>query len=187
MAIGTTAAILGGLGAAGVGGSLLGASKQAKASKQAAKTQSASAQKALDFQRQIYEQNVRRLLPYQQIGLGAGTKLASLAGVAPAAMGPRLNQFAGPPPPGMMGAPPPGMMGPPRPGMGGPLPPDMPPPGMALPPGAMPTRPLPTMGMGAAQLQGGGVPLGAFGFGAARARPRLPMRSAPMYSGGMPY
>lgn len=78
MAISTTAAILGG---AAIGGSLLGASKAAKAAKKAGQLQYQAGQDALQFQRQAFDQIRQDNEPFRQIGLSAATALAGGLGL----------------------------------------------------------------------------------------------------------
>lgn len=68
MSIGTSAAIAIGLGAAGAGASIIGASKAAGAAKTAAQIQANSGEQALDFEKQIYGDTKSNLSPYVSAG-----------------------------------------------------------------------------------------------------------------------
>ena len=82
MPFATTAAIVGGLSAAGsLGGAALaahGAGKQADAATQAAELQHEDAQAALDFQKQQYAQEQQNISPWLQAGQGAVSSLSGM-------------------------------------------------------------------------------------------------------------
>lgn len=88
---GATAAIIGGIGAAGsvasgvIGANAAGnaASTQANSANYAAQLQSQEAQNALNFQEQQYNQGQQNLQPWLQTGTGALSQLASLEGISP--------------------------------------------------------------------------------------------------------
>src|SRR5262249_54231482 len=90
--IGTTAAIIGGLAAAGssiAGGAMASsaankaAKAQADAANQAAELQHQDAQAALDFQKQQYGDTLRLLSPYYNTGTSALGNLGFLMGLRP--------------------------------------------------------------------------------------------------------
>src|SRR3569833_513732 len=86
-----TAAIVGGIGAAGsLGGAALGssaakdaASTQANAANQAAQYQYQASQNALDFQKQQYNQTQQNIAPWLQMGAGGLGQLGYLLGITP--------------------------------------------------------------------------------------------------------
>ena len=82
MPFATTAAIIGGISAAGsLGGAALashGAGKQADAAMQAAQLQHQDAQDALNFQKQEYADQQKNIAPWLQAGQGAITSLSDM-------------------------------------------------------------------------------------------------------------
>lgn len=73
LAVGSIAA-----GVGGVGASLYGAHEQSQAAKSAAQLQAEEAQKSLDFQKQVYSENVARQAPWLKAGTGAIDTLSGL-------------------------------------------------------------------------------------------------------------
>jgi hypothetical protein len=100
--IGTTAAIALGLGS--LGAQAVGSAMQARGAKQAANTQAAYANRALDLQRQMYQEQQQRLAPYQQVGQSMLPGMQNFLQTttprglsAPFPPGLSLSQFAAPP------------------------------------------------------------------------------------------
>jgi len=84
MSAATATIITGAAIAASTAGSVYAAKKGASTAKEAAKTQSDSADKALDLQKSMYEQQQANLSPYRQVGQGSLQNLGnfqSFAGV----------------------------------------------------------------------------------------------------------
>lgn len=80
MRICVTAAVVGGIGAAGaVASSAIGAS----AAQDAAQTQADAANRSADIQQQMYNQTRTDLMPYQQVGQGAIAGYQNLLGTGP--------------------------------------------------------------------------------------------------------
>lgn len=128
MAIATTTAIAIGATAASAGASVYGAKKAAGASKQAASAQERSANRAMDLQRNIYNQQQQMQSPFVGLGQQAAMTLGRLSGVTPG------SRFAAPPMQAPMGMGPVGGMGGGMGGMGGGVP--------RMPQGAMYGRPM---------------------------------------------
>lgn len=114
MAIATTTAIAIGATAASAGASVYSAKKGASAAKNAAAVQGRSADRALDLQRNIYNQQMQMQSPWVGLGQQSAMTLGRLTGVTPG------SRFAAPPmqAPMGMGMPMGGGMG----GMGGGVP-----------------------------------------------------------------
>jgi hypothetical protein len=100
MAIGTAAAILGG---AAIGGTLLGASKAAKASKYAANQAAEASRQANELNRYIYDTTRSDNEPFRQIGLSAASAVArgfglpmTMTGAMPAGGGSGGGTVSGP-------------------------------------------------------------------------------------------
>lgn len=83
---------------AGVGAAtnLIGAHEQTSAAQQASQTQAQSAQQALDFAKQVYQQRLADLSPYKQLGTSSLAGLMALTGLpAPtAAAAPSAQPFS---------------------------------------------------------------------------------------------
>jgi hypothetical protein len=90
--IGTTAALIfGGLMA---GGQVASSAMQSRAANKAAKTQVQAGDKALQFQREMWESQQRNFEPYRQAGLGALTRLSDMANTSPSSWQEVVNRPA---------------------------------------------------------------------------------------------
>jgi hypothetical protein len=117
MAIATATAIAIGATAASTAGSVYAAKKGASAAKNAADVQGRSADRALDLQRNIYNQQMQMQSPWVGLGQQSAMTLGRLTGVTPG------SRFAAPPMQAPMGMGPIGMgMGGGMGGMGGGVP-----------------------------------------------------------------
>ena len=89
-------------GALAAGGSLLGASKQAKAAEEASKTQAQTADKSMELQAAMYAQQRADLQPWRDVGLTYLSNLQQLTFdpkemyTAPAGLNPAAYQFQAP-------------------------------------------------------------------------------------------